>query len=50
MEPGDWAMLEALVKAANEIPVPGEGEPLPAGLSDLGPNTQVALQSLPHLC
>ncbi|KAK9840153.1 hypothetical protein WJX74_004214 [Apatococcus lobatus] len=42
LEPADWMLVAAAVKAANELPLSGEQQQLPGGLpSDLGPNTQV---------
>lgn len=47
LDPADWALVAAAVKAANELPLPGEQKQPPAGLpSDLGPGAQARIQSL----
>ena len=46
LEPADWALIAAAVKAANELPLPGEQNQVPSGLpADLGPNTQACLSA-----
>lgn len=47
LEPADWALVAAAVKAANEVLLPGEPKPPLAGFpSDLGPDTQACLKAL----